>query len=127
MSSKRVPGIVTSNASTTTQALVEALFLSPVASIVNVWLESASPVALKISSTILCVGEYVSTSPAKPPSRTHTTADPAEANFGTWTVLLSEHGHYKIEFLSAGDRIDAHRFYEALGFERSAEGFRKYL
>ena len=69
VSSKRVPGVVTSNASTITQALVEALFLRPVTSIVNVWLESASPVALKISSTTLCVGEYVSISPAKLPSR----------------------------------------------------------
>jgi GNAT superfamily N-acetyltransferase len=38
-----------------------------------------------------------------------------------------ERGSYKIELLSANERSDAHLFYEALGFERSAEGFRKYL
>jgi lysozyme len=28
---------------------------------------------------------------------THTTAAATEANFGTWSIVLSEHGHYKIE------------------------------
>ncbi|HEY4219988.1 MAG TPA: hypothetical protein VGO62_01570, partial [Myxococcota bacterium] len=32
---------------------------------------------------------------------THTTADASEANFGTWTILLSEHGHYQIEAYTA--------------------------
>jgi GNAT superfamily N-acetyltransferase len=47
--------------------------------------------------------------------------------FGHIESYARQHGHYKIEFLSADTRPDAHAFYEALGFARSAEGFRKYL
>jgi GNAT superfamily N-acetyltransferase len=36
-------------------------------------------------------------------------------------------GCYKIQLLSRGERGDAHRFYDGLGFERSAIGFRRYL
>jgi GNAT superfamily N-acetyltransferase len=36
-------------------------------------------------------------------------------------------GCYKLQLLSRATRRDAHAFYEALGFERSAEGFRKYF
>jgi GNAT superfamily N-acetyltransferase len=36
-------------------------------------------------------------------------------------------GCYKIQLLSRNDRTDAHRFYDALGFERSAAGYRRYL
>ncbi|WP_042284401.1 GNAT family N-acetyltransferase [Nocardiopsis alba] len=36
-------------------------------------------------------------------------------------------GCYKIELLSHESRQGAHRFYAALGFENSAEGFRRYL
>lgn len=38
-----------------------------------------------------------------------------------------EHGYYKIEFLSANTRPDAHGFYRAFGFDGTAQGFRKYL
>ena len=34
---------------------------------------------------------------------------------------------YKIQLLSAARRTDAHRFYGSLGYERAAEGFRRYL
>jgi GNAT superfamily N-acetyltransferase len=36
-------------------------------------------------------------------------------------------GCYKIQLLSARRRLEAHEFYRALGFESSAEGFRRYL
>ncbi|WP_121181290.1 MULTISPECIES: GNAT family N-acetyltransferase [unclassified Nocardiopsis] len=36
-------------------------------------------------------------------------------------------GCYKVELLSHESRHGAHRFYAALGFENSAEGFRRYL
>ncbi|MEU2940728.1 GNAT family N-acetyltransferase [Nocardiopsis alba] len=36
-------------------------------------------------------------------------------------------GCYKIELLSHESRQGAHRFYAALGFENSTEGFRRYL
>ena len=36
-------------------------------------------------------------------------------------------GCYKVQLLSRVERVDAHRFYEDLGFDRSAEGFRRYL
>jgi GNAT superfamily N-acetyltransferase len=34
---------------------------------------------------------------------------------------------YKIQLLSRTHRTSAHVFYESLGFQRSAEGFRLYL
>jgi GNAT superfamily N-acetyltransferase len=34
---------------------------------------------------------------------------------------------YKIQLLSRKHRRSAHTFYESLGFQRSAEGFRLYL
>lgn len=34
---------------------------------------------------------------------------------------------YKIQLLSRKGRSEAHAFYERLGFEASAEGFRRYL
>jgi len=36
-------------------------------------------------------------------------------------------GCYKIQLLSRKGRSDAHAFYERLGFEASAEGYRQYL
>jgi GNAT superfamily N-acetyltransferase len=36
-------------------------------------------------------------------------------------------GCYKVQLLSRKDRSDAHRFYRAVGFEPTAEGFRRYL
>jgi GNAT superfamily N-acetyltransferase len=36
-------------------------------------------------------------------------------------------GCYKVQLLSRKERSDAHRFYEAVGFEPTAEGFRRYL
>ena len=36
-------------------------------------------------------------------------------------------GCYKVELLSHESRHGAHRFYAALGFDNSAEGFRRYL
>jgi GNAT superfamily N-acetyltransferase len=36
-------------------------------------------------------------------------------------------GCYKVELLSHESRHGAHRFYATLGFENSAEGFRRYL
>src|SRR5512140_3530840 len=44
-SSYLLPGVMTSNASTTTRAAVEAAFFRPVDWIVSVWVVSASPVA----------------------------------------------------------------------------------
>ena len=38
-----------------------------------------------------------------------------------------EAGAYKLQLLSNADRTDAHRFYEDLGFEQSARGYRRYL
>jgi ribosomal protein S18 acetylase RimI-like enzyme len=38
-----------------------------------------------------------------------------------------EAGCYKVQLLSRRDRADAHSFYEAVGFERLAEGYRRYL
>ena len=38
-----------------------------------------------------------------------------------------EGGCYKIQLISNAAREEAHRFYEAVGFEPSATGFRKYL
>ena len=35
-------------------------------------------------------------------------------------------GCYKIQLLSRSHRHDAHAFYAGLGFERVAEGFRRY-
>ena len=36
-------------------------------------------------------------------------------------------GCYKVQLLSRKERSDAHRFYQAVGFEPTAEGFRRYL
>ena len=36
-------------------------------------------------------------------------------------------GCYKVQLLSRKERSDAHRFYRAVGFEPTAEGFRRYL
>jgi len=36
-------------------------------------------------------------------------------------------GCYKLQLLSRKERLDAHRFYEHLGFQPLAEGFRIYL
>jgi GNAT superfamily N-acetyltransferase len=36
-------------------------------------------------------------------------------------------GCYKIQFLSAAHRFGAHAFYESLGFEASARGYRQYF
>ena len=36
-------------------------------------------------------------------------------------------GCYKVQLLSRKERSDAHRFYEAVGFERAADGFRRYF
>jgi len=36
-------------------------------------------------------------------------------------------GCYKVQLLSRKERSDAHRFYQAVGFEPAAEGFRRYL
>jgi ribosomal protein S18 acetylase RimI-like enzyme len=38
-----------------------------------------------------------------------------------------EAGAYKLQLLSNADRIDAHRFYESLGYKESARGYRRYL
>src|SRR6266702_99751 len=64
-----IPEEVTSNASTTTRGEVEAAFIRPVASIVNVWLASARPVFVKRAAWICSAGEYVSTSATRAPSR----------------------------------------------------------
>src|SRR2546428_13565330 len=52
------------------QKSVEAAFFRPVTSIVNVWLPLAKPVAVKTVFWGASVGEYVSTSSTKTPSRT---------------------------------------------------------
>src|SRR3989442_1557274 len=74
VSSKRVPvgagdDDVTSNASTTIEVSVEAEFFRPVTSIVNIWLASARPVAVKTTAWTSSVGKNVSTSATKTPSR----------------------------------------------------------
>ncbi|MFC7326336.1 GNAT family N-acetyltransferase [Marinactinospora rubrisoli] len=38
-----------------------------------------------------------------------------------------EAGCYKVELLSHESRTGAHAFYRAMGFENSAEGFRRYI
>src|SRR2546427_9687101 len=60
---------VTSNASITIKVSVEAEFFRPVTSIVNVWLASARPVAVKTTAWTSSVGKNVSTSVTKTPSR----------------------------------------------------------
>ena len=40
---------------------------------------------------------------------THTTADPAEANFGHWQLLVSEAGHYKIEAYTDAAYAQSHQ------------------
>src|SRR5437867_1389476 len=74
VSSKRICGgpgedDVTSNASTTMYAAVEAGFCRPVTSIVRVWLVFARLVAVKTTAWTSSVGEYVSTSATRTPSR----------------------------------------------------------
>lgn len=41
--------------------------------------------------------------------------------------LARQHGCYRIVLTSHRRRVDAHRFYERLGFQRSHEGMTKYL
>ena len=43
------------------------------------------------------------------------------------TDRAREAGCYKVQLLSNKKRLEAHRFYQALGFETSAYGFRLYL
>ena len=57
----------------------------------------------------------------------HRRSDVGRALFDHIESRARDERSYKIEFLSANQRSEAHRFYEALGFERAAEGFRKYL
>lgn len=40
---------------------------------------------------------------------------------------VREAGCYKVQLLSRKNRKEAHAFYEAFGFEASAEGFRRYF
>ena len=42
-------------------------------------------------------------------------------------VRAVEAGVYKIQLLSAADRTDAHRFYEGLGYQERALGYRRDL
>src|SRR5437867_474358 len=63
------PHWVISNASTTTYAPLEAGFCWPVTSIVRVWPVAARVVALKTTAWAWSVGEYVSTSATRTPSR----------------------------------------------------------
>src|SRR5207247_10339775 len=63
------PHWVISNASTTTYAPLEAGFCWPVTSIVRVWPVAARLVALKTVVFTCSVGEYVSTSATRTPSR----------------------------------------------------------
>src|SRR5581483_8767122 len=65
----RDPGDVTSNASTTIVADVEAEFIRPVTSIVNVWLPLDRSVTVKSAAWICSVAAYVSTSATDLPSR----------------------------------------------------------
>jgi ribosomal protein S18 acetylase RimI-like enzyme len=60
--------------------------------------------------------------------------DENERRTGVGTQLMREverrveqAGCYKIQLLSRKRRHVAHAFYEALGFEPSAEGFRRYF
>src|SRR6266566_4437759 len=64
-----LPHWVISNASTTTYAPLEAGFCWPVTSIVRVWPVAARLVALKTTAWTCSVGEYVSTSATRTPSR----------------------------------------------------------
>ncbi|HEY5477898.1 MAG TPA: GNAT family N-acetyltransferase [Tepidiformaceae bacterium] len=41
--------------------------------------------------------------------------------------LATEAGCYKVQLQSANQRLDAHQFYERLGFQASSVGFRLYL
>ena len=43
------------------------------------------------------------------------------------TRRAREAGCYKLQLLSSRRRTQAHAFYQALGFEASAQGFRIYL
>lgn len=42
-------------------------------------------------------------------------------------AMVQAAGCYKVQLLSRKERSDAHRFYEAVGFEPAAEGFRRYF
>ncbi|GAA1781832.1 MULTISPECIES: GNAT family N-acetyltransferase [Streptomonospora] len=60
--------------------------------------------------------------------------DPACRRGGVGRALMDEAvdraaraGCYKVELLSHESRTGAHAFYSAIGFENSAEGFRRYL
>lgn len=60
--------------------------------------------------------------------------DTAARRAGVGRALIEEaldratrSGCYKVELLSHESRRGAHAFYRALGFENSAEGFRRYL
>jgi GNAT superfamily N-acetyltransferase len=53
---------------------------------------------------------------------------------GTGTALMERAsevarraGCYKIQLLSRKQRVRAHKFYQAIGFEAAAEGFRRYF
>jgi GNAT superfamily N-acetyltransferase len=43
------------------------------------------------------------------------------------TATARAHGCCRLELLSSNERTGAHAFYQAAGFERSAEGFRQNL
>jgi GNAT superfamily N-acetyltransferase len=41
--------------------------------------------------------------------------------------MARQAGCYKIQLLSRKQRVQAHKFYQAIGFEAAAEGFRRYF
>lgn len=43
------------------------------------------------------------------------------------TAIARERGCYKAQFLSGATRVEAHRLYEATGFDFPVRGFRRYL
>ena len=42
-------------------------------------------------------------------------------------ALARQEGCYRVQLTSRNVRLDAHRFYEANGFKRTSEGFKKWL
>lgn len=51
----------------------------------------------------------------------------ARALIGRATDIARERGCYKAQFLSGATRVEAHRVYEAAGFDFPVRGFRRYL
>jgi ribosomal protein S18 acetylase RimI-like enzyme len=58
---------------------------------------------------------------------THRRQGIGRALFAEISTRATNAGAYKIQLMSAANRDPAHDFYETLGFEKSAQAFKKYL